>query len=202
MEMKIETKEMKMKKLMMIAAVAVAAIAANAASVTWNAAKGYLYEAGGAQKITSGDAYLMFVTASYGQSDLVSAFAAANGDVAATIAAMTASGSLATGTGTIESNARISTTTSTYAMTGDMSAYFVVFNGDKMYISGVADALYDSVSQSSDIVFAAMSTSSKGAAMNAAAGYSAAGWYAAPEPTSGLLMLVGLAGLALRRRRA
>jgi len=30
----------------------------------------------------------------------------------------------------------------------------------------------------------------------------ATGWTAVPEPTSGLLMLVGLAGLALRRRRS
>ena len=30
----------------------------------------------------------------------------------------------------------------------------------------------------------------------------AAGWTAAPEPTSGLLLLIGVAGLALRRRRA
>lgn len=32
--------------------------------------------------------------------------------------------------------------------------------------------------------------------------FSSAGWQAVPEPTSGLLMLVGLAGLALRRKRA
>ncbi len=35
-----------------------------------------------------------------------------------------------------------------------------------------------------------------------AATQTAGNWTAVPEPTSGLLMLVGLAGLALRRRRA
>ena len=36
----------------------------------------------------------------------------------------------------------------------------------------------------------------------ASAGYTGAGWYTAvPEPTSGLLMLLGMAGLALRRGR-
>lgn len=35
-----------------------------------------------------------------------------------------------------------------------------------------------------------------------AGGTAISGWTAVPEPTSGLLMLVGLAGLALRRRRA
>ena len=33
-------------------------------------------------------------------------------------------------------------------------------------------------------------------------GINANGWAAVPEPTSGLLMLLGMAGLALRRRRA
>lgn len=191
-----------MKKIMIMVVVAMVAIVTNAASVSWLAQKGYLYEAGGANKITSGDAYLMFVTASYDQSALVSAFAAANGDSAATLAAMAASGALATGTGTIGSNARIDTTESTYAISSDMSAYFVVFNGDNMFVSAAADALYDSVTTSASLEFAAMSTPSKAVAKDASAGYVGAGWYAVPEPTSGLLMLVGLAGLALRRRRA
>ena len=32
--------------------------------------------------------------------------------------------------------------------------------------------------------------------------YEGAGWYSAPEPTSGLLVLIGMAGLMLRRKRA
>ena len=192
-----------MKKLMMIIAVIAAAVVANAATVNWEANKGYLYQAGSStDKVTSGTAYLMFVTATYDQSALVSAFAGANGDSAATIAAMTASGALATGTGTIGANARIAGVESTYAMKSDMSAYFVVFNGDNMFISSAADVLYDPVSDSATFAFASMSSPSKVAAMDASAGYTGAGWYAVPEPTSGLLMLVGLAGLALRRRRA
>ena len=191
-----------MKKLIMMIAVVAAAVVANAATVTWGATKGYLYEAGTETKITSGDAYLMFVTASYTQSDLVNAFNAAGGDSAATIAAMSASGAMATGAGSVASNARISGT-STYAMSGDMTAYVVVFNGDNMFITGTSAAVYDSVTDMATVTgVPAMSTSSKAAAMDASAGYVGAGWYAVPEPTSGLLMLVGLAGLALRRRRA
>lgn len=191
------------KKLMMTMAVTAAAAVVNAAAVSWGASKGYLYQAGSdTAKVTSGTAYLMFATSSFDQNALVSAFDAANGNSTATLAAMTASGALATGTGTVGSNARIATTESTYALTGDGSAYFVVFDGDRMYVSAAQDAAYDSVADSANLAFASMSTSSKNAALNSAGGYSGAGWYAAPEPTSGLLMLMGFAGLALRRRRA
>ena len=191
-----------MKKLIMMIAVVATAIAANAATVSWMATKGYLYEAGTTTKVTSGDAYLMFVTASYTQSDLVAAFASAEGDTSATLAAMTASGALATGAGSVGSNARISGT-STYDISSDMTAYIVVFKGDNMFITDTSAAIYDSVTgEASVTAIPAMSTPSKAAALDATKGYTGAGWYAVPEPTSGLLMLVGLAGLALRRRRA
>lgn len=185
---------------MMAAAVAVAAIGLNAATVNWQATKGYLYDGESANKVTSGSAYLMYVTASYTQEDLVSAFAAAEGDVTATLASMTGSGAMATGAGEIADNARLAGT-STYATTGGATAYFVVFNNDKMYVSVTADSVYDAVTAEASVAFASISASSK-LDFQASDGYSAAGWYAVPEPTSGLLLLIGMAGLALRRKRA
>ncbi len=190
-----------MKKLMMAAAIALTAIGLNAATVSWGANKGYLYDGASAAKITSGSAYLMFVTADYTQSDLVAAFKAADGKSDATLTAMSGSGAMATGAAEIGSNARIPISSSTYATTADASVYFVVFNGDKMFISDTTDAIYDSVTGESTAAFASMSTASK-LDLQASAGYSSAGWYAVPEPTSGLLMLLGMAGLALRRKRA
>ena len=190
-----------MKKLMIAATMALAAIGLNAATINWTATKGYLYDGVSANKITSGSAYLMVLTTGYTQSDLVSAFNTANGDVATTVAAMTASGVLATGTATIEDNARIAEGVSSYNTTSDVTAYFVVFNNDKMYVSVTGDALYDPVMGAADLAFSSITASSK-LEFQASEGYSAAGWYAVPEPTSGLLMLLGMCGLALRRRRA
>lgn len=193
-----------MKKLIMAVAVAIAAIGLNAATVNWGATKGYLYNGATAAKVTSGSAYLMFVTDSYKQSDLIAAFKAADGKADATLTAMTGSGAMATGAGTIGSNARITGASSTYATTADATVYFVVFNGDKMFISDTTDAIYDSVTGESTASFASMSTASK-LDLQASDGYTSAGWYgvaSVPEPTSGLLMLLGMAGLALRRKHA
>ena len=186
-----------MKKLMIALAVATMGIVANAASFAWQAQSGYLWDgADTPAKITSGSAYLLF-TSALTQSDLVTAFAAD-----AATAASTVSGK-AVSTGTIGSNARIAETAFTSDVTSDQTAYFVVFNGDNMYVSNTANAEYWAVGESS-IEFGSMTSSSK-TFNDVADGYAGAGWYGAaavPEPTSGLLMLLGMAGLALRRKRA
>ena len=185
-----------MKKLM-IALVAISAgLAVNAASFTWKATSGYLYD--GAEtpaKVTSGTAYLLFASA-LTQSDLVTAFAADAATAASTVSTKAVNSSA------IGSNARIAQSDSfTADVTSDQTAYFVVFNGDNMYVSGTADATYYAVGDF-DISFGSMTSSSK-VMLDKTAGYSTAGWYGAvPEPTSGLLMLLGMAGLALRRKRA
>lgn len=193
-----------MKKLLASAAIAIAAINLNAASVTWQATKGALYDgAGTPAKLTSGSAYLMFVTSSYTQSNLLDAFIAANGDATATLASMSASGAMATGAGTIGASNSRPAGTGTYDLSADATAYFVVFYDGKMYVSYTTDALYDSVTGEATASFTTALTSISKTTLDASAGYSAAGsWYAVPEPTSGLLMLLGMAGLALRRRHA
>ena len=186
-----------MKKLMIALAAVAVGLAANAASFTWKATSGYLWD--GAEtpaKITSGSAYLLFASA-LTQSDLVTAFAAD-----ATAAASTVS-SKAVSVGTIGENARIAETAFTSDVTSDQTAYFVVFNGDNMYVSITADAAYAAVGTES-ILFGSITSSSK-TFNDVADGFAGAGWYGAaavPEPTSGLLMLLGMAGLALRRKRA
>ena len=186
-----------MKKLIIAVAAVAVGIVANAASFNWQATSGYLWDgADTPAKITSGSAYLLF-TSALTQSDLVTAFAADAATAASTVSSKSVS------TGTIGSNARIAVTEFTADVTSDQTAYFVVFNGDNMYISGTADAGYMAVG-ASDISFGSMTSSSK-TFKDAADGYAGASWYGAaavPEPTSGLLMLLGMAGLALRRRRA
>ena len=77
-----------------------------------------------------------------------------------------------------------------------LSAYFVIVNGGDFCISSLQSAAATKTLQYSE------KTASQ-AVLNTTGSYAGAGWYAAvPEPTSGLLMLVGLAGLALRRHRA
>ena len=182
-----------------LAAVAVG-IAANAASFTWTTA-GRIYDGSGntgSDYYAKGQtAYLMFVS-TISQADLVDSFNASSATAMSTV-----TGGKVT-SATVNSEGKIEVTTPfTSSVTESQTAYFVIFANDKMYVSGTRAAPYNSLDpdEVGAINFAAETSLSR-ATLDAADGYSTAGWYAVPEPTSGLLMLLGMAGLALRRRRA
>lgn len=181
-----------MKKLMVIVAVAMVAIASQAATFKWSTTStGKIYEAGTTTLLASGTAYF-FDQDVVSQASLVTAFAAGKLDL---------SKQTAVDSNTISAGA-LAGQVATYGEVGTQyTFYLAVLTDDGLYI-GPTKSAYGYEGKDSAVSFSAKA-SSQAAALDASAGYAGAGWYAAvPEPTSGLLMLLGMAGLALRRRRA
>jgi len=78
-------------------------------------------------------------------------------------------------------------------LSGDVTydIYFVMKDGDYTYTSATKSIMAVETGAAS-INFGNMKTATQ----------AASNWAAAPEPTSGLLLLLGVAGLALKRKRA
>ena len=183
-----------MKKLLVIATV-MAAVAANAASFSWKTTiSGKIYEADSKSLLGSATAYL-FDAGKLSQNDVLTAFSKG-----------TAVSTLAFADKTSVANGAISTkdfdVPTGYSEGDAFNAYIAIVVDDNIYIGNVYSV--ETPETGTKAISMNEASTSQAAARNLSGGYSSAGWYSTasvPEPTSGLLMLIGMAGLALRRRR-
>ena len=198
-----------MKKLMMALGVMALAATVQAATFRWYMGSPVSPSDDATGQISSGTLYLF---AGSGQSDLLSGYVAAiAADSTSGITYLTGAAGYV-GSATLSSSTKFASTTVDSASvssgrvvwsetTSDASRsyYQVLVDGDNIYIS---DSLTTTVSGTGNTNFSFANNESRTTLKQASDGYAGGGWYAVPEPTSGLLMLLGMAGLALKRKRA
>ncbi len=185
-----------MKKLVIALAVAACATVVNAAAFNWtssgtNAAKTF-YGSDGTSTIAGTTVYLMDA-ATVTQSALLTALR--DGGSITDYASVSSQA--------LDTNSRLAAKEFSYGSSGNSyDFYMAIVSGDNVFLSASVSASGQDADVSK-VSFSGIKTATQTVFSDASAAYSSAGWYqTVPEPTSGLLMLLGMAGLALRRRRA
>ena len=196
--------ENKMKKLMIAAALVCVATVSQAVAFKWqsNASGqlGMIFAGDGTTKTayaTYGAAALyMFDAATYSQTQALADFADPKKSVDT---------SKKVAQSTLNTGSKITTQQFDYGTQGSTyDFYFVAILDDShIYISSLQEDKLNPTSGTTTMSYADLGATSKPAALDATGGFKGAAVYeTVPEPTSGLLLLLGVAGLALKRKRA
>ena len=193
-----------MKKLMIAVAVISAAVFAQAASVNWTSSNIYKYGSTSASPTSdrmaagSGLVYL-FCSQDFAQSKVTEILSSTTTTAAEKDAALKAA---AINNGIALPSAGKANGNDTWvADAGTYNYYMLIFNDTAVKEGG----MYVMSALSGDIAWDTSSDAPVGFGNQKDLTTNASNWSAVasvPEPTSGLLLLLGVAGLALRRRRA
>lgn len=191
-----------MKKLIVAAAIVCAAAISQAASVSWAVSSLQNYKG---ETLTTGAAYVFCTKGDNATSiDVVTAALSAITTASALETYLT-DNSLSALNSTVAANGSVSVsgvdlaTSGVPAGTTGVKLFAVIvddadFGDDVKYVVTAASANVKTPSAST--------TNVANFSIPGSASQTASNWQSVPEPTSGLLMLLGMAGLALRRKRA
>ncbi len=183
-----------MKKILVALAVAGLAFASQAASIKWSTGTKVLAPESTSQAAAGTlSMYVWLVDANTYNNTSVDSLWASYGNKLNTATASTTGGAGKAGVTVTTDGLSYSTTAATYYYALALITYDGDQNGTaEYYIANIASSYVNTAGTGNNISSLATKLGGSGEAVS---------WTAVPEPTSGLLVLLGMAGLALKRRR-